>query len=668
MEKTAHCPLDCPDACSLIVRVRNDRVVAVDGSDKNPLTGGFICAKVRAMPRHLYCSERLVYPAVRSGNKGAGQFRRASWDEALDLVTERLRQAASRYGGESILPFSYGGSNGLLTQDTSDARLFRRLGASRLARTVCAVPTTEAARGLYGKIPGVAFQDYVHARLIVIWGCNPAVTGIHLLPYIEQARRRGARLVVVDPRRTRLARRADLHLALRPGTDLVVALAIADWLFANDRADRRFLERHATGVREFRRRAARWPLERAAAVAGVAPEQIERLATWYADIDPAVIRSGWGMERNRNGCAAVAAVLALPAVAGKFGPRGGGYTLSNSGAFHLDATAAANEPPTQTREVNMNRLGRVLLQQHDPRVRVLFSYNCNPAAVLPDQRRVIEGLEREDLFTVVFEQVMTDTARYADVLLPATTFLEHAELGAGYGAMVLQQTEAAVPAAGEARPNYEVFADLCQRLGLQRSDDPGSPRQMVAAILGNGAHEQLQQEGIIFPEKGTAPVPFVDLMPRTSNAKVNLIPENLDAEAPGGLYEYQPDPATEQYPLALISPASKRTISSTFGQLRKGQVAVRIHPEDAKRRAICDDDPVRMFNDLGEVHCLARVSDRMRPGVVFLPKGLWSHNTLNGLTSNALVPDALTDVGGGACFNDARVEIEALAGERHGGR
>src|SRR5579863_6104342 len=483
------CPLDCPDACSLSVEVEGGRVVKLDGSRRNPLTAGFICAKVRRWPEHMAGDHRLLHPEIRRGRKGEGVFERVSWDEALALAAERLSEARDGFGGESILPFSYGGSNGLLTQDTTDLRLFARLGASRLDRTVCAAPSRSAARGLYGLMPGVALPDYRHARLIVLWGVNPAVTGIHLVPIIQDAQRAGATLVVVDPRRTPLAKRADLHLAPRPGTDLPLALAVIRWLFEEGRADLGFLAAHARGAAELRRRAAPWDLQRAAAVSGVPAVEIERFARLYADSSPAVMRTGWGVERNRNGGSAVAATLALPAVAGKFGVRGGGYTMSNSGAWNLDHAAAAAVSPADAdlalgmRIVNMNLLGETLLGAEPP-VRVLFVYNCNPLATMPDQERVRRGLEREDLFTVVFDPVRTDTARYADLLLPATTFLEHHELVKGYGAFVLHQAAPAIEPAGEARPNYQVFGELCDRLGLSRPQDPEGAAALTSALLG----------------------------------------------------------------------------------------------------------------------------------------------------------------------------------------
>ncbi|MGH2628125.1 MAG: molybdopterin-dependent oxidoreductase, partial [Anaerolineales bacterium] len=401
----------------------------------------------------------------------AGRFRRTTWPEALDLVAMKMKALHGAGAGEAILPVSYGGSNGYLSQDTTDARLFSRLKASRLARTVCAAPSGRAAMGLYGKMPGVALHDYVAAKLIVLWGVNPSVSGIHLVPFIQKAQRQGAQLVVIDPRRTKLAQRADLHLAVRPGTDLPVALSVIRWLFGSGKADERFLAAHATGVEDLRQRAAPWNFERAAKVAGVLAEDLERFARLYADSRPAAIRCGWGVERNRNGGSAVAAILALPAVAGKFGVRGGGYTMSNSGAWDLDSRSAAGEPPADTREINMNLLGEALLSEEDP-IRLLFVYNSNPLATLPNQEKVRAGLAREDVFTVVFDPVLTDTARYADVVLPAATFLEREELRRGYGAFALQEAKAVIPPVGESRPNHEVFAELCRLTGLTRPGDP----------------------------------------------------------------------------------------------------------------------------------------------------------------------------------------------------
>jgi anaerobic selenocysteine-containing dehydrogenase len=560
-----------------------------------------------------------------------------------------------------VLPDHYGGSNGLLTNDLEDARLFRRFGASRLARTVCAAPTGAAATAMYGKMAGVAYPDYEDARLIVIWGCNPSASGIHLVSHIKQAQKNGARLVVIDPRRTPLARIADLHLAVRPGTDLPVALAVIRDLFARDRADRAFLAAHATGAADLEQVAGPWTIERAAGEAGLAPADLQTFADWYGTISPAVVRCGWGQERNRNGGSASLAILALPAVAGKFGVRGGGYTMSNSGAWGITAETLIDVAAPRARVVNMNHLGRALTAYQDPRVAVLFVYNCNPLATVPHQNLVRQGLEREDLFTVVFEQTMTDTAKYADVVLPATTFLEHYDLAKGYGAYHLQIVQPVIAPVGESRPNQDVFRELGVRLGLaDAADETGEvgallevteklPAPLAAAL----------REGRPAPGPGGGrPIQFVDVVPKTDDARAHLYPADL---ATGGrLFHYAPDPATARHPLSLISPASEHTISSTLGELRPGVARVKMHPDDAHSRVIADGDVVRIFNDLGEVHCEATVTPEIRPGCVSLAKGLWARSTLNGATSNALVPDSLTDIGDGACFNDARVQVELL--------
>jgi len=656
------CPLDCPDNCSLDVEVAADgRLLRVEGArDRNELTGGFICSKVRRIGDHLYGPERLTRPLRRTGRKGDAAFEEIGWDEALDLVASRLLEIRDRHGGEAILPYSYGGSNGRLSQDTTDALLFHRLGASRLARTVCAIPTGLAASAMTGKMPGVALADYEHARTIVVWGANPHATGIHLVPPIERACAAGARLVVIDPRRVGLATRADLHLAVRPGGDVAIALAAIRELFASGRADLDFLARHTRGWEELRRRASTWTLERAADTAGIEASDLARFVDLYASGSPAVIRCGWGVERNRNGGSAVAAILALPAVAGKFGIRGGGYTLSNSGAWSFDSTWLAGPPPA-TREINMNRLGRALTELEPP-VHALFVYNSNALATTPEQNRVRAGLAREDLFTVVFDAVLTDTARYADVVLPATTFLEHAELSRGYGAYSLHHAVAALAPAGEARPNYAVFAELAMRCGVARAgeipDEESCAARLVAGLPEAGrVRRELAESGVATPDCGARPVQFVDAFPRTSDRRMDLVPAALDGEAPDGLYAHRPPPASE-FPLTLISPASGRLISSTFGQLVAAAATLAIHPADAAPRGITAGDAVRVWNELGEVVLDARVTAEVRPGVVAIPKGIWARHTANGATSNALVPDAPTDVGGGACFNDARVEVE----------
>ena len=394
-------------------------------------------------------------------------------------------------------------------------------------------------------------------------------------------------------------------------------------------------------------------------MSGVAAGRLQQVAELYATTTPALVKCGWGLERNRNGGSAAAAVLALPAVGGKFGVRGGGYSMSNSASWGIERTWLRDQEPA-TRAVNMNHVGRELTTPSSTPIRSLFVYNCNPAVTLPDQARVLEGLARNDLFTVVFDQVLTDTATYADVILPATTFLEHYDYAKGYGAMSLQLAKPVIEPVGDSRANNDVFLDLVRRLGLGRDDDPTDELDAMLASLAGMPPEigdELRETWRATPPYGGRPVQFVDVRPKTPDGKVHLCPPDLDAEAPLGLYGYQPDPASEQYPFALISPASERTVSSTLGELTRPDVVVDINPQDAELQHVEDGDMVRLFNGQGEVQLRARVSPLVRPGTLSMPKGVWRRHTVNGWTSNVLVPDTLTDLGGGACFNDARVNI-----------
>lgn len=658
------CPLDCPDACTLGVKVHHGKLISIDGTEKNPVTRGYICAKVRRFGDRVYGPDRLLYPAIRKGAKGEGRFERASWEDAIELIATRMEEARDRWGAESILPYSYGGSNGLLTQDNLDATLWRRFGTSRLARTVCAAPTGAAHMALYGKMPAVTYQDYPSAQLIILWGVNPSASGIHLVPYVREAQKAGATLVVIDPRATKLARLADIHLAVKPGTDLVVALALHRHLFENGYADQAFLAAHAKNTDSLRERAAEWSVEKAAEVAGIDASTLARVADLYAKSSPALIRCGWGLERNRNGGSAAMAILALPTVANKFGVRGGGFSASNSAAWGIERPWIGAQEPS-TRLVNMNRLGRTLLGEHEGStpVNVLFVYNCNPVATVPDQKRIIKGLQRDDLFTIVFDQVMTDTALFADVVLPATTFLEGYDVAKAYGPINLELSRPVIDAVGESRSNADVFGELCARLGLLDDTEATGELDLLINVLGAlpaAIGDDLREGRRPVPPFGDAPIQFVDVMPRTSDGKVDLCPEAMDRSTPAGLYHFQPDPSTERYPLALISPSSDRTISSSLGELSRTDVKLLMHPADAEARGLADNDLVRIFNNLGEVHCAVQVLPIVRPGTVSLPKGLWRRSTRNGVTGTALVPDTLTDVGGGACFNDARVQVTSL--------
>lgn len=662
--RASTCPLDCPDRCSLEVTLEDGRITVLEGSHVNPDTQGFICSKVRRFPERVYGPDRLLYPMRRTGRKGDGAFERISWPEAIGLVAEQLGRVATRWGSEAILPYSYGGSNGLIGQGTMDARFFARLGSSRLDRAVCAAPTGAVATAMTGKLAGVPFPDYVHARLILLWGGNPWHSNIHLLPYLKAARARGARIVLLDPRRTGSAAYVDEWLPVYPGTDVVIALAMIRHLASSGRVAEAFTRQHCLDAQSPLAAAEPWTFERAAQVSRVPSAQIASLAEAYAASEPALVRIGWGLERNRNGGSAVAAILALVALAGKFGQRGGGYTLSNSEASRLDEERLRGRPEATTRIINMNLLGRVLLGEvSSPPVQALFVYDCNPVVTVPDQNRILRGLARENLFTVVFDSVMTDTARYADVLLPAVTFLEQSELYHSYGSYGLHYTRPVIAPQGEARSNEDVFRELARALGF---DEPGFQEDADALLAGTlsaiggplaEAPRAVTARGFLpFDFPGPGPVQFVTAFPATPDRKIRLAPPELGPRT----YAYREDVTDSSFPLALISPATDKTINSVLGELVREEARLAIHPEDARPRGVESGAAVRVFNELGEVHCIAQLDERIRPGVVSLPKGLWRRSFRNGAVSTALCPDTLSEIGGGACFNDARVEVAPL--------
>lgn len=654
------CTLDCPDTCALAVDVDDGRITAIRGRHDHPTTAGFICSKVARFHQRVYHDSRLLYPMRRSGPKGSGTFERIGWEEAIETITSRFREIRASDGGEAILPFHYGGSNGFLGEELLDDLYFARLGASRLAKTVCAATAGAVAQGMYGKMPGVAPQDYAEAKFILIWGANPRVSQIHLMPFLTEAKRRGAFIATIDPRRE--LKDADLHLGVRPGSDLPVALAMIREISEQNGIDHRFLETHAKNAEVLLDAASAWPVERAAEEAGVDADAIRRLTERYLEATPAVVRCGWGVERNRNGGQAIAAILALPAIAGKFGVRGGGYTMSNGGAVTLDRAAVTGLPEWNSRTINMTRLADALLGDLDPPVKALFVYNCNPAATVPDQNRVIEGLMRDDLFTVVSEQVMTDTCRYADILLPATTFLEQSELRRGYGSYVVGSVQQAIPPVGEAKQNDELFALLGRAMGLgseafewttgELMERVARAMQLPGGSVDLGKMEAGGSQELDFP--GATPVQFGSVVPRTADGRIDLSPPCLGPEP----FHYEP--IADAWPLALISPANNRMISSTLGEFNYPELRITLHPDDAAPRGLVDGDQVRVFNDLGEVVCGVEISDRISRSVASMPKGAWMKSSANGRTSTALCPDAVNIVAGGACYNDARVEVERL--------
>lgn len=654
-QRTSACPLDCPDACSLSVTVDGGRVVEVTGDRRGPITDGFVCGKVRKIADHLYGADRILHPMIRG--------EQVTWDQALDHIARTLTEIRDRLGGAAILPYHYGGSNGWLTEGALATRFFRRMRASILDRTYCAAATSAAQGGVVGAMPGIVLEDYALSKLIVVWGTNLHATGIHLVPVIERAREAGAKLVVVDPRATPLARRADLHIPLRPGTDLPVALAIIHALFERGHADLAFLGRHAAEVDTLRERAARWSIEAAAREANIDPALLDQFVELYAASSPAAIRIGYGPERNRNGGSAIAAIMAIAAVGGKFGVRGGGFTMSNgdSARWKVTPEAAIAEQPSIVRHVNMGNLASALATLRDPPIAAVFVYNCNPAATAPDQTAVLEQLRRDDVFVVCHEQVWTDTARLADVVLPSTAMLEHREVSRGYGTMRLYDSPPVATPPGEARSNNQVFAALLERMGLAKPGDPTTDDELVAAIFasheaGASLRAQIDERGIAQPSVGPHPIAFVDVFPTHPDRKIHLVPGPLDREA-GGLYDYKPDPRTDDYPLALISPALATQISSTFGQLRTAPGQLEMSAADAAARGIKAGDAVRIWNAHGEFRCTAKITADLRPGVCLLPKGLWHKHMQNGRTANAVIPEGFADLGGQIAWNDARVQV-----------
>ncbi|MCB9698271.1 MAG: molybdopterin-dependent oxidoreductase [Alphaproteobacteria bacterium] len=651
--KASVCPLDCPDRCSLAVEVVDGRVGRLHGTHANPMTAGTICGKVAKFARRVHGPERVLTPLRRVGPRGPGAtFGPVGWDDAMSEIALRLRTIIARHGAEAILPYWYGGSNGFVTGGGLDARLWARLGTTLIERTLCASNTGAGARAVYPGLPGSDPLDIEQSGCVLLWGMNPNASGIHLVPHLRALLDRGGSLAVVDPRRIPLATKATLHVAPLPGTDVPLALALIRLAFERGWADQAFLQRWAPDADALRQHVDPWTPEAAAAVCGVRPAEIEALAELYGTATgPAMIRAGWGLERTRNGTDAVRAVLSLPAVYGKFGVRGGGYVLSTSAGYRTDT--AAITPEHRGRVVNMSHLGRLLLETSDPPIEAIWIYDCNPVATVPDQQRVVRGLSREDLFVVVHEQSMTDTCDYADLVLPATTFLEHKELSRSYSGYLMGWAEPVVPPVGEARPNHLVMADLATRLG---HPDLVCPEEAIArdvvvatAAAPPGTWERLLEERVV---KLPSPVQFVDAFPTGSVA--------LCGEDPP---RHRPPPSDADRPYVVVSPSSTRGISSTlFETLGEGAARVAIGEQDAAALGVDEGELVRLENSVGHATLRATIDPTLRPGVLCIPKGVWRKSTVDGWTVNALIPDHVDERGGGACYNDARVDVVRLGG------
>ena len=677
------CPHDCPDTCVMTEDVEDGRAVAIGGDPDHRFTQGFLCAKVNRYLERVYSPDRVLHPMKRVGRKGEGRFERISWDEALDTVASRLREVVTEHGAQAILPYSYAGNMGLLGYASMDRRFFHALGASLLDRTICSSAGGHGYKATAGKTMGFDPEAVVHARLVVAWGANIVSSNVHFWPFVEEARKRGARLVCVDPYRSRTAEKSDLHLALYPGTDAALALGMMHVVFREGLEDRDWLERHTVGHEDLRERAREWTPARAAATTGLRAEEIEAFAREYATTRPSAIRLNYGMNRHAGGGMAVRTVACLPAIVGAWRDVGGGALLSTSGTFPTDSDALERPDlvPPGTRTINMVQLGRALTDPTlDPPVKALFVYNSNPAAVAPDQETVRRGLEREDLFVVVHEQMPTDTADYADVLLPATTALEHYDLHKAYGHLYVSLSPPAIAPVGEALSNTELFRRLAARMGLDhpclRHSDEEMARQAFKwdhPFLRGITFERLEREGSVRLSVPDPFVPFAEGGFPTPSGRCELRSETLGREGHDPVAGYVPPregktsapQIAKRYPLAFISPPAHHFLNSTFSAQpvflrREGDASVTIHPEDARPRGISEGSTVRVFNDRGSFLARARVSDAARPGVVVGLSIWWPKLCPGGRNANAVTSQETADMGGGATFFDALVDLSKI--------
>jgi anaerobic selenocysteine-containing dehydrogenase len=645
--------------------VRDGVAEKLVGVKEHPFTRGGLCAKVSHYLERTYSDDRLRHPLVRTGPKGEGSFAPVSWEEALQRIADRLGAVVAEHGGEAVLPYSFAGTQGVVQGASMDRRFFGRLGASRLARTICGQAAAAGQLEAAGTLVGMRPEDIAHSRLIVLWGTNTIVTNLHQWPIIQGARKAGARVVVIDPLRTRTAAAADWHVRPLPGTDAALALGLMHVIVAEGRHDADYVERHAEGFAELREELDTWPPEYTAAVTGVPADEIVALARAYATTRPAAIRRLIGIEHHHEGARMVRTIACLPVLVGAWRERGGGLLGTTAWAAWspLDQDALAGPAP-ETRTVNMVRLAHALNDLQPP-VKALVVYNSNPATTAPDSTRVMRGLAREDLFTVVLEHFLTDTARYADVVLPATTQVEHVDLVPSWGHTYITYNEPAIAPVGEALPNTEIFRRLARAMGF---DDPAfedTDEELArAAVAGAG----WPLEGIDFErlrEVGWAQAglpedfrPFADGGFGTPSGRFRLWSPDLP---PG----FDP-PAGDDEPLALITAKSAHHfLNSTYANLPRhlageGEPMLDLHSDDAAARGIADGDRVRVRNVRGAVLARARIGDVVRPGVVALPSGWWASRSPGGASVNALTTEELTDRGGGAAVHAARVEVEAM--------
>ncbi len=674
------CPHDCPDTCALLVEVdASGRATSIKGAPEHPVTAGFLCGKVSNYLERVYSEERVLHPLVRTGAKGEGRFRQVGWDEALDTAAAGLREAAERHGGASIVPYSYLGTQGVLQGDVMGNRLMDALGGSTLVRTICASAGAAGTVATNGASPEVDPEEWVHARTIVVWGWNPLSTAPHLWRFILEARKRGARLIVIDPFRSRTARVADWHLQPLPGSDGALALGVMRALVDAGLADAEWCEAHTLGYGELLTRLQEGPVELQAQRCGLPDEDVRELARALAQDQPSLIRLGVGAQRHAGAPIAYRTIACIPALTGSWRHRGGGLSYIPTAMFGVLDDARLARPQLRegpARSLNMSSIGEALTDAAlDPPVAALVVWNSNPAAIAPDQEKVLAGLRRDDLFTIVCEQFMTDTAAHADVVFPATTQLEHLDIVWSWGHHYITLNEPAIAPLGEARPNSETFRLLAHRLGLTDPCFDESDEQMLAALLdGDPAGiglAGLRERGFAKVDRGQGTTPHAEGGFGTPSGKLELRCERLAGAGFDPLPFYDPpgevadEALAERYPLALLTPKTHLFLNSTFANGRRQHAAqpdpfVVIHPADAEARGIADGADVRVANARGSFTCRAVVSDDARAGVAVAPMGWWNRDYAGGRSPQATTPQRLTTLRDAPTFNDNRVEIEPV--------
>ena len=674
--RTAVCPHDCPDACGVRVGVAEGKIVSIAGDPEHPITRGFLCGKVNRYAERVYGDRRILTPLRRIGSKGEGRFAPIGWDEALDEIADRFKSIMAEFGAESLLPYSYGGTIGAIGFNIGHP-FFHALGASRLARTICDGASIQGLRMTSGYGADSDIESLTEAKLILVWGLNPVATHIHLMPLVNQARKKGARLVVIDAYRTATARQADTFIQVCPGTDAALALGMMRWIIENNRHDPAFVERHTLGFDDLRAACAPYTPRRAEEITGVPAEAVAALARDYADSPSAFIRLGLGLSRHSNGGMTTRTIACLPALTGAWESPGGGLLGSAWGGMWLSSKPISaprpEDPPART--LNMVRLGEALLNTVDPPVKALYVYNSNPAAVVPEQGRVQQGLAREDLFTVVHEQVHTDTVDFADIVLPATTFLEHDDLVTSYGHNYVKLSRAALPPRGEAKGNHEVFRLLAGRMGVNHPVLSLDFKGLVDLLLNHAqppAHG-LDREALFAGRTLKLDLPDKPWRAglRTPSGRFEFFSASMAERGHSAVPAFVPseeghlDNALKaRFPLQLLTPPSQHFLNSSFGDTStsrrlEGSPRIKLHPQDAEARALADGDPCRAFNDRGECLLTVEVTEDTAPGVAVAESVWWPmfHPGRKGI--NQLTSAELTDLGDCARFHDGLVQVEA---------